>query len=156
MEMILSTLLIHIERTPQQMHCFSMCTCTLLKIPVSIVTLIDYYSLCPTFCLFLTLVGNCLVNVIITQKYIKIRSRVIFSWLRVNKSDSIKGLQNSAEDYLISVFFFQLNDRIPSKQALYLLTLGEMSSTQDKELGTQDSQWETQHDLSPYFDIHKC
>lgn len=105
MEMILSTLLIHIERTPQQMHCFSMCTCTLLKIPVSIVTLIDYYSLCPTFCLFLTLVGNCLVNVIIPQKYIKIRSRVIFSWLRVNKSDSIKGLQNSAEDYLISVFF---------------------------------------------------
>lgn len=74
----------------------------------------------------------------------------------MNKSDSIKGLQNSAEDYLISVFFFQLNDRIPSKQALYLLTLGEMSSTQDKELGTQDSQWETQHDLSPYFDIHKC
>ena len=46
------------------------------------------------------------------------------------------------------LFFFQLNNRIPSKQALCLLTLGEMGGAQDEALGAQDSQGETQHDLT--------
>ena len=46
------------------------------------------------------------------------------------------------------LFFFQLNNRIPSLQALCLLTLGEMGGAQDEALGAQDSQGEMQHDLT--------
>ena len=85
----------------------------------------------------------------------KIKIKSYFTWLKVNKSDTIKGLQNSAEDCLIYIFF-QVNNRIPSKQALYLLTLGEMGGALGEALGAQDSQGEMQHDLSALFGIHKC
>ena len=44
-------------------------------------------------------VGHCLVYVTIPQKCIKIDQELFFFRLKVNKSGSIKGLQNSVEDY---------------------------------------------------------